>query len=204
MDKEFKNLFYEKLLLSDMSFKEQSDFLTSMTNYLSYDRTVDFVSEKLNKLLEFLCALDLNEKDAVRILTKYPALLNNVDDLYEKYIFLGYIENLDNTIRINKLLNNPKDYVVGLGKIYARFVLIQESGLDDYSWNALVHMSDREFCKLFVVTTKKKSYQMFENELQALDYLANVDVKEIDLSKFKEMTVNEELVRKYEGKTRKR
>ena len=195
MNKEFKNLFYEKLLLSELSFKEQSDFLRKMSSYLEEGRTIGFVSEKINKLLEFLYAIDLNEKDAVRILTKYPSILNTVDSLYEKYIFLGYIENLDNTVRVEKLLSNPKDYMIGLGKLYARFVLLKESGCA-YTWNNLVHYSDREFCKIFI----SKPYELFSDELQVLDYLSRVDIKELDLSKYKELPVNEELVSRYESK----
>ena len=200
MNKEFKDLFYERLSLGELDYKEQNEFLLRMSNYLEHGRTLDFVSQKINKLLEFLYAIDLNEKDAVRILTLYPAILNSVENLYDKYLFLGYIENLDNTVRKNKLLNSPRDYMIGLAKMYARFNLIKDSGYGVYNWNNLVHASDREFCRIFVRGTYNKPYQMFDNELQVLDYLSRVDVKNLDLSMLKEMTVNEELVDKYESK----
>ena len=200
MNKEFKDLFYEQLLLGEVSFKEQSDFLLKMASYLEHGRTVEFVAEKLNKLLEFLYALDLDTKDAVRILTLYPAILNSIESLYDKYLFLGYIENLDNEVRKNKLLNSPRDFMIGLNKMYARFSLIKDSGYGTYTWNNLVHASDREFCKIFVKGTYNKPYQLFDNELQVLDYLSNVDIRGLDMSRIKEMTVNEELVSKYEGK----
>ena len=200
MNKEFKDLFYERLSLGDLDYKEQNEFLLRMSNYLEHGRTLDFVSQKINKLLEFLYAIDLNEKDAVRILTLYPAILNSVENLYDKYLFLGYIENLDNTVRKNKLLNSPRDYMIGLAKMYARFNLIKDSGYGVYNWNNLVHASDREFCRIFVRGTYNKPYQVFDNELQVLDYLSRVDVKSLDISMLKEMTVNEELVSKYEGK----
>ncbi len=203
MNKEFKDLFYEQLLLGEVSFKEQSDFLLKMASYLKHGRTVEFVSEKINKLLEFLYALDLNTKDAIRILTLYPAILNTVDNLYEKYLFLGYIEDLDNEVRKKKLLNSPRDFMIGLNKMYARFSLISESGYGVYNWNNLVHASDREFCRIFVKRTYEKPYQVFDNELQVLDYLSNVDINRLDISYFKKMTVNEELVRKYEGKEKR-
>lgn len=200
MNKEFKDLFYERLSLGELDYKEQNEFLLRMSNYLEHGRTLDFVSQKINKLLEFLYAIDLNEKDAVRILTLYPAILNSVENLYDKYLFLGYIENLDNTVRKNKLLNSPRDYMIGLAKMYARFNLIKDSGYGVYNWNNLVHASDREFCRIFVRGTYNKPYQVFDNELQVLDYLSRVDVKSLDISMLKEMTVNEELVSKYEGK----
>ncbi len=200
MKKEFKDLFYEKLLLGEVSFKEQSAFLLKMAAYLEHGRSIDFVEEKTNKLLEFLYALDLDTKAAIKILTAYPALLNTVDSIYEKYLFLGYIENLDNTVRINKLLNSPRDFMIGLNKMYARFSVIRDSGYGIYNWNNLVHASDREFCKMFVKGTYNKPYQLFDNELQVLDYLSKVDIKKLDISSLKEMAVNEELVSRYEGK----
>ena len=203
MDKRFKDLFYEKLLLGEVSFKEQSAFLLKMTAYLEHGRSIDFVEEKINKLLEFLYALGLGTKEAIKILTAYPAILNTVGNLYEKYLFLGYIENLDNTVRINKLLNSPRDFMIGLNKMYARFRVITDSGYGIYNWNNLVHASDREFCKIFVKGTYDKPYQIFDNELEVLDYLSRVDTKKLDMSSLKEMVVNEELVSNYEGKGKK-
>ena len=39
---------------------------------------------------------------------------------------------------------------------------------------------------------------MFKDELEVLDYLANVDLNELKIEEFRELPVNEELVRKYE------
>ena len=207
MNREFKDLFYEKLLLSELSFKEQSDFLVSMTSYLSHGRTeeingrtLDYVRDRLNRLLEFLYALDFNQKEIVQIITTYPAILNAVDNLYEKYLFLGVIENMDDSLRRNKLLNKPRDFMIGLNKIYARYKLIVDSGYNSFTWNSLVHASDKEFSSIFIKTNYDKPYQIFDNELQVLDYLSSVDMSEFDLDVFKEMAVNEELVSRYESK----
>ena len=210
MEKEFKDLFYEKLNLYDLPFKMQSDFFISMTNYLNHGRTtkvngrtIEFVSEKLDKLLEFLCALDFSYEDIVHIITIYPEILNTVDSLYEKYLFLGIVENIENNVRRTKLYNRPKDFMVGLNKMYARYKLIIESGYNNVTWNSLVHASDREFARIFVGGSHKKPYRIFNNELGVLDYLANVDISELNIDKYKELSVNEELVSKYEGKGRK-
>ena len=210
MSEEFKNLFYEKLDLLELSFKEQSDFLISITNYLNHGRseeingrTIDYVSERLDKLLEFLYALDFDNREVVHIITLYPGIFNGINSLYEKYLFLGIVENLDNTVRKNKLYNKPKDFMVGLGKMYARYKLIIDSGYNNVTWNSLVHASDREFARIFIPGSHKKSYHMFSNELGVLDYLANVDIRELNIEKYKELPVNEELVRKYESKGKK-
>ena len=210
MNKEFKDLFYEKLHLGSLSFKEQSDFFVSMSNYLNHGRTgeingrtFEYVSNRIDKLLEFLYVLDFNQNEVVHIITLYPNILNIVDNLYEKYLFLGEIENLDNEVRRNKLLNKPRDFMIGLNKMYARYRLIIESGYNSLTWNSLVHVSDREFCKIFIPSRYNKPYQMFDNELQVLDYLANVDINDLDMDYYKELSVNEELVRRYEGKGKK-
>jgi len=207
MKKEFKNLFYEKLDLADLDYKEQSDFFISMTRYLSHGRTeeingrtLNYVSERIDKLLEFLFALDFSLRECVLIITRHPEILNGVESLYEKYLFLGLVENMDNTVRKSKLFSRPRDFMISLNKMYARYKLIIESGYNNVTWNSLVHASDREFCKIFVEGSHHKKHQLFDNELQVLDYLVSVDINELDIDKFKEMTVNEELVRRYEGK----
>jgi len=207
MKEEFKNLFYEKLDLADLDYKEQSDFFISMTRYLSHGRTeeingrtLNYVSERIDKLLEFLFALDFSLRECVLIITRHPEILNGVESLYEKYLFLGLVENMDNTVRKSKLFSRPRDFMISLNKMYARYKLIIESGYNNVTWNSLVHASDREFCKIFVEGSHHKKHQLFDNELQVLDYLVSVDINELDIDKFKEMTVNEELVRRYEGK----
>lgn len=207
MKEEFKNLFYEKLDLADLDYKEQSDFFISMTRYLSHGRTeeingrtLNYVSERMDKLLEFLFALDFSLRECVLIITRHPEILNGVESLYEKYLFLGLVENMDNTVRKSKLFSRPRDFMISLNKMYARYKLIIESGYNNVTWNSLVHASDREFCKIFVEGSHHKKHQLFDNELQVLDYLVSVDINELDIDKFKEMTVNEELVRRYEGK----
>lgn len=207
MKEEFKNLFYEKLDLADLDYKEQSDFFISMTRYLSHGRTeeingrtLNYVSERIDKLLEFLFALDFSLRECVLIITRHPEILNGVESLYEKYLFLGLVENMDNTVRKSNLFSRPRDFMISLNKMYARYKLIIESGYNNVTWNSLVHASDREFCKIFVEGSHHKKHQLFDNELQVLDYLVSVDINELDIDKFKEMTVNEELVRRYEGK----
>lgn len=210
MKEEFKNLFYEKLDLANLDYKEQSDFFISMTRYLSHGRTeeingrtLNYVSERIDKLLEFLFALEFSLRECVLIITRHPEILNGVENLYEKYLFLGLIENMDNTVRKSKLFSRPRDFMSSLNKMYARYKLIIESGYNNVTWNSLVHASDREFCKIFVEGSHHKKHQLFDNELQVLDYLVSVDINELDMDKFKKMTVNEELVRRYEGKGRR-
>ena len=76
MKEEFKNLFYEKLDLANLDYKEQSDFFISMTRYLSHGRTeeingrtLNYVSERIDKLLEFLFALEFSLRECVLINT---------------------------------------------------------------------------------------------------------------------------------------
>lgn len=207
MSNEFIEMFYKKLLLQQFSAEVQENFLIAMKRYLDHGRkeeingrTIDYVERQIDKLLLFLGSIDCTIGDAVIILTNMPSLLNTVDDLYNKYLFLGVIENENNTFRKDKLINRTKDWMVGLSKIYARYRLVCDSGYGRANWNNLVHSSDKEFASIFIHNAYKKDYQMFETEGEVKNWLENVDVKELDFDLIKHWPVNEELVTRYEGK----
>lgn len=203
---EFKDLFYKKLKLATLSFEVQSKFLASITRYLSHGRkedvingrTYEFVNNKLDKLLNLLYAIGYNDAECVQIITNLPSLLNSVDDLYGKYLFLEIVENDENSFRRDKLLNKTKDFMVGLQKMYARYRLICESGYDKIRWNSLVHASDREFASIFVLGTYDKPYQMFSDETEVDEWLSRISLDDLDLEEVKKSPFNEELVAEYE------
>ena len=149
--------------------------------------------------MDLLEWMGFNKKEMVQILGNLPNLLNSVDELYKKYLFLGIIENEENSFRKNKLLNRTRDYMVGLSKIYARYKLICEAGYDNLRWNSLVHASDKEFARIFVRSTYVKPYQLFDTEEQVYEWLENVNFDELNIEEIKCWDVNEELVRSYEG-----
>ena len=204
---EFLNLFYSKLSLQTMSKDIQTSFLAAITRYLDHGRkeeingrTLSFVSKQLNRLIELLTCIGLSQEEIVRVITNLPSVLNTVDDLYNKYLFLGILENEENTFRKDKLLNKTKDFMVGLSKMYARYRLISESGYDNYKWNSLVHASDKEFASIFIKSNYSKPYQLFETADQVYTWLSNVDITELNMNEFRNLPVNEELVVKYESK----
>lgn len=205
---EFLNLFYTKLEMRTMSQEVQTSFIAAVTRYLDHGRrdeingrTISFVARQLDSLIYLLECIGYNKEEMVRIITNLPAILNTVDDLYKKYLFLGILENEENSFRKDKLLNKTKDFIVGLPKMYARYRLIQESGYNVIRWNSLVHASDREFASIFIKGAYAKPYQLFRQEESVYEWLRNIDVNELDISELKVLPVNEELVVQYEGKS---
>lgn len=206
ISQEFLDLFNSKLNLENMSKDIQTSFIVSMTKYLDHGRkdiingrTLAYISLKLDNLINLLECINLSKIEIVKALTNLPNILNGVDDLYNKYLLLGIVENEENNLRKDKLINKTKDFMVGLPKIYARYCLIEKVAYES-SWNSLVHSSDKEFANMFVKGTYQKPYQVFESINQVLDWLNNVNIENLDIEYFKSLKVNEELVEKYEGK----
>ena len=203
MSDELKELFYTKLGLEYLSEPVQKHFFDAIEAYLKHGRTYEYITTTLERLLFFFNAIGVRNEEAVIVLSNFPAILNIVDELYPKYLFLGIIENDDNSFRRHKFFSKTKDYRVGLHKMYARYRLCLEAGYGDIKWNTLVHASDTEFAKIFVEGTYRKDYQIFQSVDQVNDWLDGVDFSEFDIEEFKKLPVNEEIVEKYEGKRRK-
>ncbi|MDE5889095.1 MAG: hypothetical protein K2H20_03650 [Bacilli bacterium] len=208
LSSEFVEMFYRKLHLSQCSIEQQEKFLISVTRYLDHGRkeeingrTLEYVERQLDKLLKFLGSIECTIEDAVTIMTNMPSLLNTVDVLYDKYLFLGVVENEENTYRKDKLVNKTKDFMVGLPKIYARYRLVCESGYGKANWNNLVHSSDKEFASIFICGKYNKSYQLFDGYEGVMSWLADVDYSDLDIEEIKHWTINKEIVEKYEGKS---
>ena len=101
-----------------------------------------------------------------------------------------------------KVLNKTKDFMTSYNTIIARYTLACYTGYNNINWNLLVHSTDSEFASIFIFGTYKKPYQRFLNEEQVNAWLATVDINSTDLEYYKNLKVNEELVSKYEGKSR--
>lgn len=202
MTKELVELFINRLNLDLLSRETQTHFYDVMTRYMAHGRTYDFVVRSLDKLLELFDVFGINRIEAAIIISNDPALLNNVDALYDKYLFLGIIENEENTFRNHKFFSKTRDYRVALDTMYKRYRFCLESGYVDIKWNTLVHATDSEFAKIFVESTYRKPYQRFDTLEQALEYIREAEYPEIDMEEFKNLEVNREIVEKYEGKRR--
>ncbi len=210
LDKEFIQLLYTKLNLANYCEDTQTTFLAVMTRYLNHGRkdsingrTLNFLEQKLEQLATFLRAINLSSENIIPILINMPTILNILDDLYVKYLFLGVLENKENSIRKEKLVNKTKDYMVGVNKIFARYCLIKKSSYDKANWNNLVHASDKEFASIFVKSKYEKSYQMFSSIEEVMAWLSNIDLEDMDFNEIKSLKVNKEIVARYEGKKEK-
>ena len=202
MTKDLVELFIDRLNLDILSKDTQTHFYDVMTRYMSHGRTYDFIVRSLDKLLEFFDIIGINRIEAVIVISNDPSLFNDVDSLYDKYLFLGIIENEENTFRNHKFFSKTRDYRVSLDTMYKRYRFCLESGYTDIKWNTLVHATDNEFAKIFVESTYRKPYQRFDTLQSALEYIGSLEYPAIDIEEFKNLEVNREIVEKYEGKRR--
>lgn len=203
MTEELKQLFDEKLNLNLLSVDTQKYFYDVFERYMKHGRTCEFIATNLDILLYFFDAIGINRVEAVIVLANDPSLLNNVRELYNKYLFLGILENDENSFRRHKFFSKTKDYRVSLDKMYSRYKMCLECGYSDIKWNTLVHATDNEFAKIFIEGTYKKSYQLFSSLDQVMKFLEELDVSDFDIEEYKKLPVNEELVARYEEKGRK-
>lgn len=207
LDNELVQLFYKKLHMNELQKEDQIYLLKTVTTYLQHNRsedikgrTADFLDAKLSTFVSIGEAIGLSYPEMAQAIGGFPNILNTVDDFYTKYLILGVVENEDNTVRKMKLVTKPRDYAVGLQQVYARYKLVCESGYNGFTWNTLVHASKGEFASIFVNGVYHKPYQLFSNKEEVFKWLDSVDVTEIDVSSFKEMDVNKEIVLNYENK----
>lgn len=201
---EFEKLFYDKLNLSSLSEAMQQYFLKLMNIYLKHGRSYEYVAANLDKLIDFFEGIGIGRVECAIILMNDFSLINSINELYDKYLFLGILENEDNTFRKHKFFSKTKDYRVSLNTMYARYKLCLEAGYGDINWNIIVHSTDNEFVKRFITSTYRKPYQIFESPEQVSNWLASVDMSDFDIEEFKSLAVNEEIVEKYEVQRRKR
>ena len=216
-EQEVIDLLNNNLNVAVLDSELLGDFLYSLSVYLKHarksdkmgGRTDDFLKEHFVELVNTLRAFEYNDNEIITIIGKIPSLINVSSDVYPKLLLLGVIENGNNEVRKEKLLSKPKDFMVGLSKVYARYKLISESGYNTYTWNSLVHATDKEFASIFVYKTdgvkqirNRKPHQIFDSVEQVEDWLSKVDLSEFDIEQYKDMDVNKEFVARYGQKTR--
>lgn len=205
--------FEKRLDISNQAtFKEQVSFWNSMKKYLSHGRkenlingrTLEYLINNLEELIKLLEAINCTKHEIILILTSSPSILNGVNDLYNKYLFLAIIENNENNFRKTKLIGKAAEYRISLNKIYQRYCLLCDLDYPYINWNILVHASDKEFADVFICRTYKKPYQKFITVEEVLRQLNTYDINNLDIEYYKSLDINRELVEKYEGCKRRK
>ena len=193
-------VFLEKKFgISTLPNEYRSKFYKAIGDYLNHGRTIDFLDTKIDLLFKFSKSIGLSQEEVVLVLSSFPGILNVVEDLYNKYLFLGIVENEENTIRKDKLINKANDYRVGLRKIYSRYKFMVNIGYDKITWNSLVHATDQEFASIFVVGKYAKPYRIFGSTDEALKALNDIDISDFNVDDYKKIKVNRKIVEGYEG-----
>lgn len=169
---EIESLLATKLRLKEnLSDAELIDFYTKIISYLKHSnsdkiagRPPKTISEDLDSFLEFAHLINLNEKEIIDAIKKFPAIIRSIDnDFYWKYILMGILENEDNTLRKNMLVIRTKDYRIDLKTLYARLCLMKNLGYQDITWSSLIKNSNNEFAKIFTKSKYSKPYKVFDS-----------------------------------------
>lgn len=212
IDESVVKLFEESLdLRNAANTEEQLNFWQSMKKYLTHGRKEDiingrslnYLTNNLTEIIKFLRSINCNNHEIILILTKEPSLLNIIKDLYNKYLFLGIIENPENDFRKRKLLTKTIEFRVSLKKVFQRYCFIKDVKYPSISWNILMHASDKEFADIFIFRAYKKPYQLFETEEDVYYQLNKYSLEDLNIDDYKDLDVNREIVEQYEGKKRR-
>ena len=192
-------LLEQKFDLSNMDDDIRRKFYNALKSYLNHGRTIEFLNRQIDIFIKFAKSISLNDDEIIKIFSSFPGILNSVDELYSKYLFLGIVENDNNDLRIKKLVNKSNDFRVGLKKIYSRYKFMLNVGYDAIGWNTLVHATDQEFASIFVIGKYEKTYRIYNSVSDVLKSLNEMDLSDFDLDKYKELDVNRKIVEGYEG-----
>lgn len=193
-------LLEQKFGLSNLDIELKNKFYSAIKDYLNHGRSYEFLIKQIETFMQFCDIVNITMNEKIIILSKFPGILNSIDDLYNKYLFLGIIESPDNSFRRNKLINKPNDFRVGFKKMYSRYKFMIEVGYDSISWNTLLHATDEEFASIFVVGKYSKPYRIFNSVNEVLDTLNNIPLDDFNIDDYKKLDVNKEIVEKYENK----
>ena len=210
MPSELVDYLNSRLELDKIPKDLKKRFLSAMEIYLRHSssgelkgRSMQYIVNQMNTLIDFLDTFKYSIEEKVSIICNDTSLLNSVNVLYAKYLFLGIVENSDNTFRRDKLLHKTKDFRISIEKLYARYLLACECGYDNINWNLLVHASDNEFAKVFVKGTYYKPYQLFDSIESVLETIEEyMATRQINMEEYMGLGVNQELVLKYESQGR--
>ena len=167
-------------------YKRLRIYLTHSRTGESAGRTDEYFITRMNKLVKYASYIGLSSKQIFTILTNDFSFINQTEIIGEKYLFLGLIEDEENSVRLHHLLQKPKDFRMSTTKMNKRYAFLQKYGYPNINFNNVVHMSDKEFLNLFVRTTYYKPYQVFNDIVDAenaYNYFVAEEVKLEDLMK---------------------
>lgn len=169
---ELESILSTKLKLREnLNDEELIDFYLHIIPYLKHSkndkmsgRPPKTINEDLDNFLEFAHYINLNEKEIIKVIKKFPAIMRMIDDkFYWKYILMGVLENEDNTLRKTMLIERTQDFQIELELLYARYSLMKKLNYQDITWSSLVKNSNNEFAKIFTKSKYAKPYKVFDS-----------------------------------------
>jgi|GEM_PF-4920444 len=187
-------------LLKTAFYHSIHDYLNHARTENSTGRTIEKFSSNLGEFIKLFYAIGYTNKEITIILTKHANILNeSINTVYQKYLLLGVIEDDTMTVRKNKLLEKTRDFVISLDLIYARYKFMEKVGYENITWSNLVHDTEKEFAKKFVVKDYYKPYRILKNinQLTSAELKKSFPISDADLTFLEKLDVNNELISAY-------
>ena len=134
LDPEIIDLFTDKLDLETYLpeaarpafWHKIEDYMNHRRNEQLGGRTYEYLLTKLDQLVTLFTKLELTKGEIINVIQEFPSILNsNYSDIYNKFLLLGITED-DASLSKRKamLIRKPRDYVVGLDLLFARYAFL--------------------------------------------------------------------------------
>lgn len=199
---ETEKILLEGLHLKDnLNIEELNDFYVKFIPYLMHDRSDKFLGrtpkklkENIDKYIEFCKNVGLSEKDIIISISNFPSIIHTFDDEFvDKFVIMGLAENSSNTLRKNKLINNPRVFTIDITTLFARYMFMMNIGYP-INWSNLVKASNDEFSNIFIKSKYDKPYKKYNSkeefnvdilkQMYPLDYQIINNLRKLDVNSY--------------------
>lgn len=137
LTKEIITLLDEKLAITSyLQGEELITFYAKIAKYLENRIKIEALEKELDETIKFYSLIGLSNEEMIRSISIWPAILHsNKQDLINKYFLLAKVVNgtTREPDREDILINHPKDFMMGLDLMYARYKHLESDGIKDSS-----------------------------------------------------------------------
>ena len=203
LDPEIIDLFTDKLDLETYLpeaarpafWHKIEDYMNHRRNEQLGGRTYEYLLTKLDQLVTLFTKLELTKGEIINVIQEFPSILNsNYSDIYNKFLLLGITED-DASLSKRKamLIRKPRDYVVGLDLLFARYAFLCEVGYPQITYSILIHDSEAEFANKFIKKAYFKPYQIYNDvsEISSAILIAKYPFNEAIMESVKAWPINQ-------------
>ena len=158
LDGNLKQVLEDKLFLSlFLTYEEIEAFYLSIEKYLDKKRIyIEAFTNKLEETTKMLQELDLTQDEIIHVIKVFPSIIHaNKTDFFAKYLLLVVLNTETNDVRKSILLSRPKDYIIGISTLYARYAFLLNYHPDCLKRYNILKMTNLEFERAFKISTER-------------------------------------------------